>query len=197
MSTINAFAVGGAATCGLLIYAGFRGVTPIQALRDISGGTAPGPTTSPYTPSDTSSAPATGSATGSGKGVALLNQMEAIGTGKGYSENTSLRTGPDYFDCSGLVYRAGASLGIWPSGTTAFNTASFIIHTKQFGLTYQGTGAPQTGDIVWWSTGHMGVATDSTHIFAARSSHETPQIGISTISGVNAEHGPHRVYRFA
>jgi len=133
---------------------------------------------------------------GFSNGVSLLAEMQRIGTGKGYSQVK--RTGPDSFDCSGLVWKAGSNLGIWPKGTTAFNTASFVTHTKAFGLveyTDATAGGIQAGDIIWW-VGHMGVATDSQNFFSALSSHTKPPIGTVPISAVDKEHGTHHIFRF-
>jgi cell wall-associated NlpC family hydrolase len=109
------------------------------------------------------------------------------------ADSQAARTGPNSYDCSGLVWRAGNNLGLWPKGTTAFNTASFITHISEFGLTKVST--PQAGDIVWW-LGHMGCVVNSTTLFSAMSSHTSPNIGQCSIAAIDKEHGPHRVYRF-
>jgi cell wall-associated NlpC family hydrolase len=178
---------------GLLVYAGFRGVSPLQALRDLSSGSPTPVKGNPTTPPDTSGVGTAGEGkSGFANGSGLLAEMQKLGNGKKYSQLR--RTGPDSYDCSGLVWRAGQNLGLWPKGTTAFNTASFIVHTSEFGLKKVST--PEPGDIVWW-VGHMGVATDATNIYSALSSHSRPQIGTTSIASIDRTHGPHRVYRFA
>lgn len=168
----------------MLVYAGFRGVSPLQALRDAASG-RPAPVEAKL--------PATGAAGGSGlrSGTGLLAEMRRIGDGRKYSQLR--RTGPDSYDCSGLVYKAGANLGLWPTGTTAFNTASFITHTAEFGLTK--VSGVQAGDIIWW-LGHMGVATDGTNFYSALNARHQPNIGVVSIAAIDKTRGPHRAYRF-
>lgn len=189
------------ATAGaILVYAGFKGITPLAALRQVTDGGPTAVKSTGYTPTTGQESGVVGGS-GFANGPGLLAEMERIGNGKKYSQLR--RTGPDSFDCSGLVWKAGKNLGLWPSGTTAFSTGTFILHTKEFGLADVGAGngasqtgaAPQTGDIIWWN-GHMGVATDSTHFYSALTSRRTPPIGIVTIAAVDKEHGTHHVFRF-
>jgi hypothetical protein len=196
---INGMAVAALTAGGLLMYAGFRGISPIDAIREVGSG-KPGSISSTSTPVPDITGPGTSATGHSGfsSGAGLLQEMQAIGVGKKYSQLR--RTGPDSYDCSGLVWKAGCNVGLWGPGTKwfpqAFNTASFIVHTREIGLTRVGPAIlPQPGDIVWW-VGHMGVAIDSETIFAARSSRVSPQIGPSSIAGVGKEHGPHQVFRY-
>jgi cell wall-associated NlpC family hydrolase len=197
---ISGTAVAVATAGAVLVYAGFRGVSPLQALRDATNGsTPPAPVSAPTSLDLGTSGVTGGSGFATGKGTALLAEMQRIGTGKGYSQLR--RTGPNSFDCSGLVWKAGSNLSIWPAGTTAFNTASFVVHTKAFGLSDVGSGngsghkgsPPQAGDIIWW-VGHMGVATDGTDFFSALSTRS----GIRTlpITTIDKQHGTHHVFRF-
>jgi hypothetical protein len=195
---ISGAAVAVATTGAVLMYAGFRGVSPLQALRDAASGKPPavvGKSTelpTPITPG------ATGPEGGSGfsGGVGLLAEVKRLGNGKSYSQLR--RTGPDSFDCSGLVWRAGCNIGRWGPGTKwfpqPFNTASFIIHTKEIGLVRRGNAIlPVAGDIIWW-VGHMGVVESPTRFYSARSSRSTPQIGSLPIAALDKTNGPHQVF---
>lgn len=184
------------ATLGaVLVYAGFRGVSPLQALRDATSGNPPGTTSRPVSlpePGTDSASGGSGFASGSG----LLQEMKRLGDGKKYSQLR--RTGPDSYDCSGLVWKAGSNVGLWGPGTKwfpqPFNTASFIVHTSEIGLTRRGNAVlPVAGDIIWW-VGHMGVVESSTTFYSARSSHSNPNIGSTTISALDKTHGPHQVF---
>ena len=136
---------------------------------------------------------------GFANGVSLLEEMMKIGNGRSYSQ--AKRTGPDSFDCSGLVWRAGTNIKLWGPGSgtkwfpQAFNTASFIVHTKEIGLTKVDN--PQKGDIIWW-VGHMGVVVDDTTFYSALSSHRAKGKQIETVSikSVDTEHGPHQLWRY-
>jgi cell wall-associated NlpC family hydrolase len=134
-----------------------------------------------------------GTTTGQGGGVPLVNEMKRIGLGKSYSQKQ--RTGPDSFDCSGLVWKAGTDLGIWPNKTPVFTTASFkVLATTKFALTK----VPQVaaGDIVWWP-GHMGVATDNRNFFSALSAHRAAGHQIDTVPIASiTNHGKPTFYRF-
>lgn len=194
-SGVNGLAVAVATAGGVLVYAGFRGVNPLQALRDVGTGHPTGVASKSATFSE---APGAGTPT-PGVGTDLLAEMQRIGTGKSYSQLR--RTGPNSFDCSGLTWKAGANLGHWGPGTghytTAFATATFLAGTAGVGLVQRPKGAtPQAGDIVWWN-GHMGCATDATTLFSAMSSHTTPNIGLAPIASIDAEHGAHRLFYFA
>lgn len=108
----------------------------------------------------------------------LLEEMQTLG-GKaiGYRLGS---TGPDYYDCSGLVWASMKALGY--TGPR-FSTASFA-NGAPAGLTPVTT--PQAGDIVVWPRGgtkggHMGVMTDSTNFYSALS----PQSGIKTVPVAN------------
>jgi cell wall-associated NlpC family hydrolase len=98
-------------------------------------------------------------------------------------------TGPDYYDCSGLVWRGLQDIGYTGA---RFSTAT-IRSRKQFKTisspAMQGPGLTNagTGDIVLWPagsggvTGHMGVITGPNRFYSARSVRSG--IGESSISG--------------
>lgn len=187
------------ATAGaVLVYAGFRGVSPLQALRDAAGGSPPPVVSNPTTIAPVGAGDSASGHSGFASGTGLLAEMQKLGAGKKYSQLR--RTGPDSYDCSGLVWRAGANVGLWGPGTKwfhdPFNTAAFIVHTSEVGLTRRGSAIkPVAGDIVWW-VGHMGVAIDSTRYYSAMSSHTTPNIGTATMAGTTKTHGPMQVFYY-
>lgn len=123
-------------------------------------------------------------------GAALLTAAITRGErAKGYRWAA---TGPDYYDCSGLIWRAAQDAGYKGS---RFSTAT-IRSRKQFvrvnmpGMQLPGQ-KPQVnagpGDIVLWPagsggvTGHMGVVTGPNRFYSARSVRSG--IGESSISG--------------
>ncbi len=87
-------------------------------------------------------------------------------------------TGPTYYDCSGLIWRACRALGYTGS---RFTTASIRSNKKAFriisapGMQGPGVNAAQINDIVLWPagsggvTGHMGVITGPDQFYSARS----------------------------
>lgn len=98
---------------------------------------------------------------------------------KGYK---FVATGPDYYDCSGLMWRACQKVGYKGS---RFTTATIRLH-KQFkplGDPSLGVSQVTTGDIVLWPGHHMGVVTTPGRFYSARS--VKSGIGESTIAGFN------------
>lgn len=115
--------------------------------------------------SNVSAAPASG----------LANAALALGgKAKGYRWGSA---GPDYYDCSGLMYRAAQKVGY---KGPRFTTATVLSH-KQFRKisppATQGPGLIAAGvnDIVLWPagsggiTGHMGVITGNNTFYSAMS----------------------------
>jgi cell wall-associated NlpC family hydrolase len=89
-------------------------------------------------------------------------------------------TGPDYYDCSGLMWRASQDCGF----TGARFTTATIQLSKQFqqvaapatqGPTVAGREAATIGDIIVWPGHHMGVITGPNKFYSARN----PRSGIS------------------
>lgn len=135
---------------------------------------------------DTSSGGTVATTTGDVSTDALVNEMVKLGTAaKGYSQAN--RTGPDYYDCSGLVWKALSNLGIYDG--SPFWTGSFETVAKTFATRVD---TPTAGDIVVWPYHHMGVMTSATQMYAARSSHLSPQIGYDPVSAISSKYGsPH------
>lgn len=106
---------------------------------------------------------AVGSVTGS---TALLSEAMRIGSAaKGYRLGS---TGPDYFDCSGLVWRAMMNVGM---RHPRFTTASFTLVVPEA----KRVDSPQVGDIVNWAGKHMGIVSGPDRFYSALS----PDSGIT------------------
>jgi cell wall-associated NlpC family hydrolase len=116
--------------------------------------------------------PSLSGAGASGSNALAAECMRLGNSAKGYSLGA---TGPTYYDCSGLVWKACFNLGIYKG--PRFTTATFEHVAGQFakkiittaGDPHQGLNL-QSGDIVIWvSGGHMGVMLNSTEFYSARS----------------------------
>jgi hypothetical protein len=97
-------------------------------------------------------------------------------------------TGPTYYDCSGLLWKAAYKLGIYKGGR--FTTRSFTGIAR--GWCTKVEGEPAIGDIVLWEGKHMGVCTGEDAMFSARS--PSKGIGYSTISGDSSYFGSQPSY---
>lgn len=91
-------------------------------------------------------------------------------------------TGPDSYDCSGLVWAAVKDIGVY-SGSR-FTTSTF--RTAASGWATQ-TNSPSVGDIVLWPGKHMGIVAGSDRYYSARSTKKG--IGYATLSGDNSYFG--------
>ena len=99
---------------------------------------------------------------GSTAGNSLLMEMKKLGSSaQGYSLG---RTGPDYYDCSGLVWRAVKNLGIYNG--PRFTTHTFTVQSKSFATQVD---SPAVGDIVLWQNHHMGVISGNNSFYSALS----------------------------
>jgi cell wall-associated NlpC family hydrolase len=116
----------------------------------------------------------------------LAKTVELGNAAKGYVLGA---TGPTYYDCSGLVWRAMKTLDLYTG--PRFTTSTFV---AQMGGRIQKVNAPQVGDIVLWPRHHMGVVSGPDQMYSARS----PQSGIG-YSPINASDvsigGTHVFYR--
>lgn len=107
-----------------------------------------------------------------GPGVALLREARRIGSASGVY--VLGKTGPEAYDCSGLVWRALKNLGLYNG--PRFTTATIASVHRQFSVEVTGE-TPQPGDIVLWvGRGHMGIAESATRQYAAKS----PESGIGS-----------------
>lgn len=172
---ISGVAVGIAAVGGLLVYAGFRGVSPLDALRDVSSGKPAG------LPVQTSSgAPGFGAGTGGVAQTSLPSgsvsgpHPEIVAgamryAGDRYSE--LMRDQPGYSDCSSFVGKALRAAGISPpAGST---TLSYLTWRA---LTQVPQSAIGAGDLLV-SPAHMAIAINSTTAIGQQNGSVNVQIG--------------------
>jgi cell wall-associated NlpC family hydrolase len=139
---------------GLLVYAGFKGTNPVEALRDIASGTPSG-----ITPRNAGlqaaaasyrSGGAAGGTSGAGAGNALVDAARTY-SGDRYSQARRWQEG--YSDCSSFVGKAFKKIGRTPPG--ASTTASYLT-SKQF--TKISRAQAQAGDLAV-TTSHMAIFT--------------------------------------
>lgn len=103
----------------------------------------------------------------------LLATMVKLGSrAKGYVWGA---TGPDNYDCSGLVWAALKELGYYNGGR--FTTATF---TRALGNKVQQVNSPVIGDIVLWPGKHIGVVSGPDQMYSAMSRRKG--IGYTSIS---------------
>lgn len=106
----------------------------------------------------------------------VLDAAKALGaTAKGYRFGTD---GPDYYDCSGLIFRACQNADVYLGAR--FTTYS-VVRNSQF----ERVTNPRIDDIVVWSEnavhGHMGVISGPDEFYSARSvEHGLGYLRIST-----------------
>lgn len=118
-SGISGPAVAVATIGAVLVYAGFRGVTPLQALRDIGSGAPPAVAGHPADLTASVSS-GTGSATGQRGSVVAAAQKYV---GDTYSQAKRTQTG--FSDCSSFVDKALKDAGIAPPGSPWASTANY------------------------------------------------------------------------
>jgi cell wall-associated NlpC family hydrolase len=110
--------------------------------------------------------------------VAVLRSAVELGeAAKGYR---FAATGPDYYDCSGLMWRACQKAGYTGA---RFTTATIGLSKKFQRLADPSLGVSQVtvGDIVVWPGHHMGVVSTAGKFYSARSL--KTGIGTSDIAG--------------
>ena len=123
---------------------------------------------------------------GSTLGLAVMNAAIARGSkAKGYVWGT---TGPDTYDCSGLIWRAFQDAGVYKG--IRFTSSTYIsmmgvprgnpFTGGKFAISER-VQAPAAGDIILWQGKHMGVATGPDSYYSARS--PSKGIGGASISG--------------
>lgn len=110
----------------------------------------------------------TGAAVAQGLDVAadIANKFSisaaAIKRGKAAKGYRWTATGPDYYDCSGLMWRACQDTG-------AYKGPRFTTSTIGALKTFVKVSDPQVNDLVVWPTHHMGVVTGPDQFYSARS----------------------------
>lgn len=133
--------------------------------------TARQPGTASVAPGASTSLETTGAGTGTASGATLLSMMQSLGQNASYKY---AGTGPDQYDCSGLVWRAMTDLGIYNG--SRFSSSTWAVVAPQIGATQ--VDSPAVGDIVVWPGKHMGIVTGPDQMYSALN----PSNGIITSS---------------
>lgn len=122
---------------------------------------------------------------GSGTGE-LSSMMRSLASkARGYRLGS---TGPDYYDCSGLVWVAMRELGI-------FDGPRFTTHVFASVAASQGwevLDGPEPDAVICWRAKHMGVSLGGDRMFSARSA--AKGIGESSVSGDSGYFGMQPIY---
>lgn len=114
----------------------------------------------------------------------LAKATELGGKAKGYVLGA---TGPDYYDCSGLVWQAMKQIGMYNG--PRFTTRSFV---SQMGSRATLVDKPTVGDVVLWPSRHMGIVSGKDKMYSAMS--PANGIGYGTISASTPTIGGTPVY---
>lgn len=102
----------------------------------------------------------------------------AVRRGKAAKGYRLTATGPDWYDCSGLMWKACQDIGVYKGFRfTTFNVGNLSAFVK--------VTDPQVGDMVVWKTHHMGVVSGKDMFYSARSINSG--IGYSHIKGFRPE----------
>ena len=150
---ISGVAVAVASLGAVLVYAGFRNVSPLQALRDLSSGKPPAVVSNPTTVTTGNGG---GGGTASGLGDSRRTAVVAAAqkyVNDQYSQLT--RTLPGFSDCSSFVDKALKDVGISPPFSPWANTSNYRMSPDW--KTIPATQV-QPGDIAI-SAGHMVLIT--------------------------------------
>lgn len=154
---INGLGVGMATAGGVLVYAGLRDITPLDALRDITSGRLPtverkGSATADEILARQSGGPGSKAPSVFKSGGALVTAARRYVGGPYRFGGTDPRTG---LDCSALVQRAFKDIGIPDCPRTSGQQYLWRALT-----TVRSAGDVQPGDLVFWS-GHVAIATQA------------------------------------
>lgn len=181
---VPGIAVGMAGAAAVLMYAGFRGVSPIAALREVATGKPAGLAEQSsahqalYTGLGSAAA---GGGGGAGGGVADASLIVSGGThaeiaraalghsGELYSQ--ARRWQPGYSDCSSFAGKALKDAGISPPGGST--TGSYLVWSKLTKISRASIGA---GDLLV-SSGHMAIALSSTTAIGQQNARVNVQSG--------------------
>jgi hypothetical protein len=144
---LSGTAVGLAAAGGLLIYAGITNKNLIEAIRDLVTGRAAG--AAPFERPTVAGLSGIGGGDFSASSSGLLASAQKY-IGRPYQWGGTFANNKGG-DCSGLVYRAGADIGIpWARFTTSTIAMSSFVERVS---------TPTVGDIVVWIGSHMGIVS--------------------------------------
>lgn len=193
---ISGIAVAVAASGGILMYAGFQGMNPLQALKEITSGQSKALSGSQASfVHDASAHTVTGgSAGGLGAGGGVVAASYKAGSSsvgnalaqaalnhqnEKYSQARRWQSG--YSDCSSFVGKAFKDVGIAPPGGSV--TGSYLTWSK---LTTVSKSHIQAGDILC-SAGHVAIALSPTTAIGQQNARRNVQVG--PISSIMANTG--------
>lgn len=160
---ISGTAVAVATAGAVMIYAGYRGISPVAALRDVASGSPPA-----VSSTGTTLASPTTDSTGSGSGSALVNAAMKHRDEK-YSQPRRWQNG--YSDCSSFVGKSLKDIGITPPG--ASTTLNYIAWRQ---LTKVSRDDVKAGDLVY-TPGHIVIAIDHNTAIGQQNRRSNVQIG--------------------
>lgn len=171
MGQISALHLAIAAGGGVLLYAGLRGVSPLQALKDVTSGAPPAVSTEgkTITRSDGSADPsyvpgASGSTPWKGvyrkaKTPKALQRPSALiaaaNTHAGDKYSQSARWGKGTDDCASFIGKSLLDVGIEPPGSSV--TSDYLTSGQ-----WVTVGSPRAGDVAV-NAQHMVLCTDGSH----------------------------------
>lgn len=181
---ISGVAVALASAGGILLYAGFQGQSPIDALRDITSGKTKAlePSSVQFTNDPTNLAARAGGAgavqadfTGSSSDVGgRIVAAAAAHKSERYSQAKRWETG--FSDCSSFVGKSLKDAGITPPGGSV--TLSFLTWGR---LKTVSRDAIQAGDILC-GPGHVAIALSPTHAVGQQNSRQN--VRVDTIGNI-------------
>lgn len=172
---VNGMAVATITAGAVLTYAGFRGVSPLQALRDIASGAPPAVSgTSAGLDTGTAGLAAIGaaaavagtSATTAGSGLVRAAFTHA---NERYSQTKRWQAG--FSDCSSFVGKSFRDIGITPPGPSL--AASYLIWPKVYKVARS---ALSPGDLCA-NAGHIIIATGPNAAIGQENSRQNVQVG--------------------
>ena len=158
---ISGVAVALATAGGVLLYAGFQGLNPVEALKDITAGKTKAlePSSVSFTNDPTSlggvvPATWTGDVSSGGLGTRIAG---AAMTHRDEKYSQAQRWASGYSDCSSFVGKSLKDAGITPPGGSV--TGSYLVWTK---LKTVPKSSIQTGDLLCGAS-HIAIALSPTH----------------------------------
>jgi cell wall-associated NlpC family hydrolase len=161
---ISGTAVATVTAGAVLVYAGYRGVNPIAALREIASG-SPQAVSSEGTTLTGTAAPESSE---SGSGAALVQAARKHKNEK-YSQARRWQTG--YSDCSSFVGKAFKDVGITPPGGST--TVSYLAWKQ---LQKISASEVRAGDLIY-HPGHIVIATSNTRAIGQQNRRANVQEG--------------------
>lgn len=162
---ISGTAVATATVGAVLIYAGYRGMNPIAALREIAAGSPQAVSSEGTTLTGTTAA---SESSESGSGAALVQAARKHKNEK-YSQAKRWQSG--YSDCSSFVGKAFKDIGITPPGGST--TVSYLAWKQ---LKKISASEVRAGDLIY-HPGHIVIATSNTRAIGQQNRRSNVQEG--------------------